>query len=736
MPFSGNPSELIYNRWERFLNSQSEAFGGDREFTHLSNKLDEARSALFADGQVTPAEFEVFVEKMQAVAHLYATLAERKGIPLESSVPSTRESFRVFREAAEIHFQTLAGDEGQYYRGGLLRQLLEAGEPDVVTHRIVLDLLTSASTPIATDKLHLLRAQLALLGDGVRQRALLERARHQLAAEVARPVWTAQGREPAIGPEQFDQACRFESVVSVRSVPLPSELRATNRMLPNRPIAGRDSANRAAVRALLADLRPAGALFLDRIQPSQNPVSIAIKIELNLGIEGPPSVTDPAVTYAVISELLEVGETRGLSLRFTIGDSNGIENAPVGRTSLDVMRDTGNYHAALKAALEFGSRPSMPEETRARALENLGKLLALEQASPAVYFGSSDDRVSSAQDLQSVEAAASPWLVCCDYDQTGFRAIDAKLGPLGRAVWGSDQFHVAEPWVAADYRVHITRGASTHLFAGWTGSLKGLIGLHALGGRPGDHGMKQRGESPLDVLTAVMQSGSFTGLFSARSGVRDFARLASACEDLECRSAGRQSSISWGELSRFAAGRSIWTKGASALEAELRRDQAAGVREIDLMAKMRRSTAALLTEAELAAPGFRAALWQGVADGTRAFLLTMWKMREHLPSVMRDERMGLRIGLLSRLPYQSDLVVQGLPKIGIGGGPDAYFEVRDAGIVVAGTDEISVDLTVLLEAGVPGNPWAFNHPIQGALRLGPGPMCREEIKVIRDTRTP
>jgi hypothetical protein len=154
--------------------------------------------------------------------------------------------------------------------------------------------------------------------------------------------------------------------------------------------------------------------------------------------------------------------------------------------------------------------------------------------------------------------------------------------------------------------------------------------------------------------------------------------------------------------------------------------------EIEVMAKMRRATAVMLVEAEAAAPGFRASLWQGVADGTRAFLLTLWKMREHLPAVMRDERMGMRIGLLSRLPHQSDLVVQGLPKIGLGGGPDAYFEVNDVGIVVAGTDEVSVDVTAIRHAGVPGNPWAFNHPVHGAVQFGHGPIAYDEIRCVND----
>jgi hypothetical protein len=110
--------------------------------------------------------------------------------------------------------------------------------------------------------------------------------------------------------------------------------------------------------------------------------------------------------------------------------------------------------------------------------------------------------------------------------------------------------------------------------------------------------------------------------------------------------------------------------------------------------------------------------------------LTAWRVRDLIPATMRDERMGMRIGLLSRLPHQADLVVEGLPKIGIGGGPDAYFEVRDVGVVVAGADEITVDLVALREAGVEGNPWAYNHPIHGALQFGRGPMSWDEIRVL------
>jgi hypothetical protein len=721
-------AELIYTSWERFLNAHSEAFGGDREFTELSNKLDQARAAVFADREVTAAELDALVGKMEAVAGLFAEIAARRGIALDAALPATRESFRVFREEAEIHFQTLAGGDGEHYRGGLIARLAAAPDPAETVDRIVLDLLTSASSAIAADKVYLLRARLSLLEDPARRRELLDRVRDRLAAELRRPVWSSPGGSPAIDIHAFDRLSRFESLVAARPVPLPPEILGTNALLPNRPVQGRDAAMHEAVRALLADLGGGGRLFLDRVPAATQPATVALKIELNLGIDGPPSVTDPAATYAVVSALLQMAAARGRSLRFTVGDSNGIENAPIGRTTLDVMRDTGNYHAALKAALEFASRDSMPEAMRGPARASLAKLAALEAASPPVYFGSPEDRVSSPRDLEAAEAAAAPWVVCVDYDGAGYRQIETAAGPLGRAVWGSSRFHVAEPWVAASYRVHVSRGVSTHLFAGWTGALKGLVGLHALGGRPADHGMRQRGQGPLDILTAVMQAGGITGMFETRSGVGDFAALARGCDDERCRDALRRAAEDWNEILRLGAGRAVWAAGARAIEQELRRDQAAGVSEIEIMAKMRRATAALLDEAERAAPGFRASLLRGVAGGTRAFLLTMWRMRQHIPAVMRDERLGLRIGILSRLPHASDLVVQSLPKIGLGGGPDSYFEVRDVGVVVAGLDEVSVDLAALRAAAVPGHPWADNHPVYGALQLGPGPAGWEEIR--------
>ena len=60
MAFSRSSTELVYTWWERFLNAKSEALGGDREFSGLSTKLHDLRSAIFADGEITAQSLRFF----------------------------------------------------------------------------------------------------------------------------------------------------------------------------------------------------------------------------------------------------------------------------------------------------------------------------------------------------------------------------------------------------------------------------------------------------------------------------------------------------------------------------------------------------------------------------------------------------------------------------------------------------------------------------------------------------
>jgi hypothetical protein len=306
---------------------------------------------------------------------------------------------------------------------------------------------------------------------------------------------------------------------------------------------------------------------------------------------------------------------------------------------------------------------------------------------------------------------------CVDFDATGFVPVRTALGPLGLAVWGTRDFHVARPWVEADLRVHVTRGASTHLFAGWTGSLKGLIGLHALGLRPADQGLNELGMSALDMLGVMMQLSGFNGILGVKSQVEV-----------------AESTDTWKRLS-LLKGWGHWTAQTLALQEELRSKLRNGTPETAVMAEMRRRTRSILDDADRQSPGFRDAVWAAVAEGTRSGLLATWRIRNLIPPTMRDERMGMRIGLLAQLPMQAELVVQGLPKIGIGGGPDAYETVRDVGVVVAGTNQAAVDLAALRAAAVEGNPWEYNHPLFGAVQFGGAPALWDEITNVSATGT-
>jgi len=646
----------------------------------------------------------------------------------------TGASFMEYGQAAEIHFSLLAGQNSDNFRAGLLKEFRRSKEPAPVAAKIASDIITSASRAIAVSKVHLLRAAVSLEDSEERRRDLLGLVRSAVLEAESTQSWRqtggTPGRTPALTSGEFQTAAAFAATVAERRIELPAEVLGTNAMLPNRPLAGWEQENATAVERVLEDLSRAGALFLDRLSASSTPRRVALKIELNMGLDGPPSVSDPVVTGAVLYELLERGFQRGVTLHFTVGDSCGIENAPVGRTSMDIMRDTGNYHHALKAGLRFVLRRDPDPARRESASRALNQFGALESMSVPAFFGSAADRVTSAGDVERVEAIVAPWVRCVDYDETGFVPVRPDLSPLGLAVWGTRDFEIARPWVEADHRVHVTRGCSTHLFAGWTGSLKGLIGLHALGLRPGDQGMNERGETALDLLSAMMHLSGFSGVIARRSGVHNLSELAS--QDSALGSRAVNSETMWKDFSTrmgLTAGWKSWVDGTFALEAELRQELRAGQSEVQVLAKMRRRTREILQAADRRSPGFRDALWAAVAGGTRSGLLTAWKFRSLLPATMRDERMGMRIGLLAQLPLQAELIVQGLPKIGTGGGPDAYESVRDVGIVVAGTDEVAVDLVALRSASVPGNPWAYNYPIYGALQFGRGPALWEEIKV-------
>jgi hypothetical protein len=147
-----------------------------------------------------------------------------------------------------------------------------------------------------------------------------------------------------------------------------------------------------------------------------------------------------------------------------------------------------------------------------------------------------------------------------------------------------------------------------------------------------------------------------------------------------------------------------------------------------VLENMRTGIREALQRADATDPGFKQAFWDTAHESTRVVLRAGWALREVLPKDIRDESIGSRIGLLSQLPYQSDLVVQSQAKIGEGGGPDAYQHVRDVGAVVVGTNEASTDATMWKLANKQGSMWSENYPAWYGLVYGVGPMHQDEIE--------
>jgi hypothetical protein len=385
------------------------------------------------------------------------------------------------------------------------------------------------------------------------------------------------------------------------------------------------------------------------------------------------------------------------------------------------MRDTGNYHHALKAGLAFAAK-----EGDAAARAQLAKVEAAEAR--GVYFGSKDDRVSTPADLKAAEAAAAKYVTCVDYDKEGYVSVDPELGPLGQAAWGTREFRMAKPWVEADYRIHVARGASNHTLANWTGATKGLIGLHEFGLRPADQSANRLGQHPLEALSLISQAGGMAAVFEQRTGLKNVLEKIATSGDPALRQGLQAAEAKFEGLRGNVAAWKVYQDGAKRLQDELKRDRKSGMPEGQVFAKMRDGMRAVLEDADKVAPGFKQGLWDATHQATRVMMTAGWAFRGLIPQAMRDASVGDRIGVLTALPYRSDLVIQSQPKIGEGGGPDAYRTVKDVGVIIAATDEGTADAMAWKAAGKKENMYAENYPVHAALRYGRGPMAVDEVR--------
>lgn len=704
----------------------------DRLFTDLTNKLSgdpldsmskqitDLKTKLYADNTLTPAELSQLESKMEQVQTRFAKYAQAHGYPLGQTRPATPESFKIYREQQEISFEWFAGKDMRSGAVGQLNQAVRAHDQrsiDNLVGKMALDIESSPSEAVAKDKVKLLRASLATIDDRGQQTAVLSQLRTRLDSlqqdfPAAKPA--------VLTPAAFDSVANFKTEISEQHLSLPPSIKGTDKIMPNKPIPGWEAETARATHAAFDDMDKNGQLFLDKIPPGAGTANVAVKLDLNFGADGPPSVSDPAATKATCLELLQRADAKGKSIHLTVGDSIGGENAPLGRTTPDVEKDTGNYAMALKAGLEFAASKNEPG-----AKEALVKITAAE--SRGVYFGSKDDKVSTPADLAAVEKAAAKYVKVVDFDKEGFDTVEPNLGPAGMAAWGTNEFNIAKPWAEADYRVHVARGTSTHLLAGWTGSVKGLIGLHAFGLRPADQGMKRLGVDPVDLLPVMAGSGGFAQFMAGRTGLTTLVSSLLAFGNPELSKLYDSAITQWADLSKRGPAWSSYQNDVHALTGKLKTMSQQGATRVQIQDAMRWGMRAALDNADKLSPGFRQEAFDAATDGTRAFERVAYNFRELAPPEMRDEMMGQRIGLLTQLPYQSDLVVKSQAKIGTGGGPDSYDHVRDVGDLIVGTNDAATDAAAWKASGQPGNLWAENDPLYSSLAFGGGPMHDDEI---------
>jgi hypothetical protein len=718
--------DQVYSGWDRFRHRIDSIFGKDSVLDELSDKLNEVKKNAYKDGRYEPHEFEEVQRQTNLVLDAYQEVLRQRGFDTSRIRPTNQDSFRYFAELQQIHFSSLAGkhlDSGSvdrltgYAAAGDARKLKEQAK------QVAFDLVNSHSRELASDGVRLLRTSLSRIPDRHQQTTAMMEVRRALAELIG--GWRAT-QLPKIDLDLFDQAVSFQTTVATYRTPLPESVRG-NQMFPNKPLgqAWEDS-TRLAVKQGLDDMARKGLLFIDRIPNDGQVKKVALKLDLNLGADGPPSVSDPATTKGTILELLERAEKKGRRITLTVGDSAGGENIPIGRTTMDIMRDTGNYHMALKAGLLFAEKKGSAEAT-----ECLRFIAAAEAR--GVYFGSKDDKETGKAIRERVEAACAEYVRPVDYDREGYTSVNPELGPMGLAAWGTREFQIAKPWVEADYRVHVSRALSNHMLAKWTGSLKGLIGLHAFGLRPVDQSMEKRGDSALDFFR-FLGAGSVFTIFEKRSGFTDIAAKILASGDLDLQRAHELVEAKWKNLQGNVEAWKIFQRETRALTEELDRDKAGGASEVEIADKMRWRTREILERAEQQgnAPGFMQSLWDTVHDASRVAMRLGWTIRGVLPSDARDEQVGQRIGLLTALPYQSDLVVQCQPKIGLEGGPDAYRKVIDTGFISVGTNEAALDAVAWQRAGLKDHMWTDNWPLYHAQQYGRAPMHLDEVTRLGD----
>lgn len=699
------------------------------------------RDRLHADPN--PSEQEI-QDLRTAIGRAAARLAEIAG----PGGGPTRELDEA-KELRAIHFEYLEGKGGV---NGALAALVNApaSERAARARDVALDIAASADGQTAKDKVNLLRASLSRVPDSALQESCLDAV--EAGLRTAPPG--------AIAAARFHELAHVRDTVAVHKTPLPASVAGTDAAFPNRPVPGWEDEARRSVAAGFDDLHAKGDLFIDKAQkPAGRPLEVAVKIDLNLGMQGPPTVSDPAHTFATIVELGERAKARGMPTHFTVGDSSGAENLGTGVTSLDIAKRTGNYHEALKAGLTLAAG----EGDRNATVE----LDRLKQAEAAGYYagGPGDPHPES---WGPAEHAASKFVTVVDFDKTGWKDVPNNLGPLGRSLYAWDHFSIAKPWADADARVHVTRSPSDHALLekgknhSMTGATKGLIGLQAIDRRPAWYGFQLSGVDFAMAPFAIARGASFAEVVGARLGASIPALLAGNLPD-DVKTPSSAAENSWNALKNTGAPFREFQVRMGGLEQEVKAARAGGATDRDVIERERAGIRTILQDLDRKNQGLNPPFSQQFQSASSEMtrlgetLIGYERYLNALPPSpgreFRGEDMARRIGLLTALPDPSDLVVTGDVKRGIVGGPDAYRHCLDVGETYVSTSEAAVDAaasartTQILDqaeqSGAGGmiawaaernskNPWDSNVT-NGALQFGHAPMGPQEMDLVGDT---
>src|SRR5688572_18879089 len=299
---------------------------------NLSDVVARERQRVLDDQLVTVDEIQRVQRKTADAVELH-----RGFLDGSSARGSSEEMFRLFVEAMQIEFQAFAGEN---LRGGLLGKLvgeLKDALPPVASElkinaslkrtsvqkqikNIANELLLSTSHEAAVDKINLMKAQLARLGDaGI---PALQRIGEAMRKEINdNPAWVQAGG-PVIRPEDVARALEYKGVVAVEEFTLPSAV-DKNEPFAKKPIAGLLQIARDRVASGFDRLEAVGQpLFFDpdrapptadaeikeklaRRKAAGEPVMVTLKPSLNMGIHGPPTVAMAEQTYATAIEALE-----------------------------------------------------------------------------------------------------------------------------------------------------------------------------------------------------------------------------------------------------------------------------------------------------------------------------------------------------------------------------------------------------------------------------------------------